>query len=143
MVVDTHFHGAVAQPQLAGPVADFPMGLEVRVQAGSGVFLVTAQLTFHAQLVTAEILVAAAVVLALVVIGADGEGEIAGHIRDRLYPAQGAAVELTIKVHNPAATLAVRGHRSGDGQILHHAAPPRIQVELQRGIAKVALVVHA
>jgi len=98
MVIDAHVHAAVAQAQLAGPVTDFPVRLKVRVQAGGGVLLVTSQLAFHTQLVSAEVLVATAVILALVVIGAKGQGEIAGHLGNRLDPAQRTALELPIEV---------------------------------------------
>ncbi|MNE72592.1 hypothetical protein D3C80_1685480 [compost metagenome] len=52
-------------------------------------------------------------------------------------------MELTVEVDDPTATLVVGGHRLGDGQVLNDAALPRIEIELQRGIAKIALVVHA
>lgn len=132
----------MAHPGLQGPGVDGPARLQVGIEAGGGVHLVAAQLALHAELVAVEVLVAATVVAALVVVEADGQVQLARRLAYRLQPAHGAAVEVAVEVHHAAATLTVGDHPLGDRQVLHDTALAHVGVDLQGRLAEVALVVH-
>ena len=51
LIIDVHFHGAVAQAGLHGPVIDSPVGLYIRIQAAGGIDLVAYQCAFDPQLI--------------------------------------------------------------------------------------------
>ncbi|EVT82863.1 hypothetical protein Z046_31575 [Pseudomonas aeruginosa VRFPA09] len=145
-VVDLHLHGAVAHPGLQGPGVDGPARLQVGIEAGGGVHLVAAQLALHAELVAVEVLVAATVVAALVVVEADGQVQLARRLAYRLQPAHGATVEVAVEVDHRAIPLATRitlaSYLLGYRLILHDTALAHVGVDLQGRLAEVALVVH-
>ena len=142
VIADVHFHGAVPHASLQGPVAQGPVGLHERVEAGGGVDFVAGQGAFDAQFGGGVVLVAGAVVLTAVVIQAGDHGQVAGGLADGLQPVHAGAVELAVEVDH-AAAAGVGSDTLGNRQVLKHAASAGVGIHLQRRIAKIPLVVHA
>ncbi|MCY1408896.1 hypothetical protein D9M71_242280 [compost metagenome] len=143
MVVHLHLHAGAADAGQQGPVAKHPVGLHIGIEAAGGVQLVAAQGALHAELVAIEVPETAAIVLAPVVIDAEGQAQLARNALQRLQPAQAAAVEVAVEIHHPAAAKAIGDGGGRDGEELQHAAPAGVGGELQAGRAELALVVQA
>ena len=149
LIMYIHFHGAVAQPGLNGPIVDGPIGLHVRIEAAGGVDFVANQCASNPKLVAEVVVITMATVLALVVIEPCNQGQIPRNAVHRLQPAQAAAIKFTVELDNAAPLFICRvwfwrvTYRFWNRQILNHAARTGVRIDLQGRVAKVALVVHA
>jgi len=142
LIIDIHFHRAVAQAGLHCPIVQRPVGLHIRVEAAGGVYFITHQCAFDPQFAADEVLIAVAAVLALVEVQAADQGQITRYAEHRLHPAQAATVEFAIELHY-TATLFVAGRRGWNRQILNHTARAGIGIDLQGRVTDIALVVQA
>ena len=142
LIMDVHFHGAVTQTGLHGPVIQRPVSLYVRVEAAGGVDFIANQCAFDAQLVADKILIAVAAVLALVIVQAANQSQVTRYALNGLHPTQATAVELSVELDDPSA-LFVTGSCRWNRQILNHTPRAGIRIDLQGRVTDVAFVVHA
>ncbi len=147
VVVHVHLHGAVAQACLQGPVAQQPVGLYEGVEAGGSVDFIATQCAFDTVHTVEGVGIALAIILAAVVIKAGDQRQVAGGAGDGLQPVDRAPVEFAVESHYAAASVCrvecATGEFVRNRQVLNHAAPSCVRIDLQRRIADVALVIHA